>query len=151
MEYEGVAHVLSIVHLPRRVWSRHMHQKAFSFIGFQGGAWVSAHIDDVHVSSVSGLTLSDAMSSPISDLFYNGHFKSLEEIDPEYAFENYRILKSSLMDGQASETQMSPEKSELLDLLPKQSIAIEDEKIQEDNIAEECQNEAIITNSSIQC
>lgn len=90
-EYEGVTHVLCIVHLPRRVWIR--HRKAFSFAGFQEGSWVSAYIDDIHMSSSSGLTLDDAMSSPISQLFYDDTFENLQEIDPEYAFENYKLLK----------------------------------------------------------
>ena len=103
-EYEGVAHVLSIVHLPRRVWSR--HRKAFSFVGFQGGSWISAHIDDIHVSAESGLNLNDAMSAPISQLFYNGNFKSVEEIDPDYAHKAYKALEcASIKD----ESPVSPE------------------------------------------
>ncbi len=103
-EYEGVTHVLSIVHLPRRVWSR--HRKAFSFVGFQGGSWISAHIDDIHVSAESGLNLNDAMSAPIiSQLFYNGNFKSVEEIDPDYAHKAYKSLECK----NESDSPVSPE------------------------------------------
>ena len=105
-EYEGVAHVLSIVHLPRRVWSR--HRKAFSFVGFQGGSWISAHIDDIHVSAESGLNLNDAMSAPISQLFYNGNFKSVEEIDPDYAHKAYKDLECAFIKDE-SESPVSPE------------------------------------------
>ncbi len=103
-EYKGVTHVLSIVHLPRRVWSR--HKKAFSFVGFQGGSWISSHIDDIHVFAESGLNLNDAMSAPIiSQLFYNGNFKCVEEIDPDYAHKAYKSLECK----DESDSPVSPE------------------------------------------
>ena len=64
----GTTHVLFIIHLPRRGGSR-----GFSFVGFQGGSWISAHIDDIHVQSEAALTL-DALNVTISELFYNMPF-----------------------------------------------------------------------------
>ena len=71
---QGNTHVLFIVHLPRQGGS--LDRKGASFVGFQGGSWISAHIDDIRSSSGSALTLEDALSAPISDLFYNMGFVS---------------------------------------------------------------------------
>ena len=65
---EGITHVLFIIHLPRR------GKTSFSFVGFQGGSWISAHIDDIHVQSEAALTLDDALNATISELFYNMPF-----------------------------------------------------------------------------
>ena len=71
---QGNTHVLFIVHLPRQGGS--IDKKGSSFVGFQGGSWISAHIDDIRSSSGAALTLDDALSAPISDLFYNMGFVS---------------------------------------------------------------------------
>ena len=92
--YNGVTHVIVLVHLPRGVGSD--NTDAFSFVGFQGGSWISAHIDDVHETSDSELTLINAMSTPISQLFHNKCFKQSEQAYPEYAFNNYNSLVSKL-------------------------------------------------------
>ena len=63
--------MLFIVHLPRR---GDVHRS--SFVGFQGGQWVSAHIDEIQASSEDALTLDEAFSASISDLFYNMDFVS---------------------------------------------------------------------------
>ena len=68
----GTTHVLFIIHLPRRGGSR--GKTSFSFVGFQGGSWISAHIDDIHVQSEAALTLDDALNATISELFYNMPF-----------------------------------------------------------------------------
>ena len=71
---QGNTHVLFIIHLPRQGGS--LDCKGASFVGFQGGSWISAHIDDIRSSSGSALTLDDALRAPISDLFYNMGFVS---------------------------------------------------------------------------
>ena len=67
----GRTHVLFIVYLPRRG-----DVIGSSFVGFQGGQWVSAHIDELQASSEDALSLHEALSAPISDLFYNMGFVS---------------------------------------------------------------------------
>ena len=67
-------HVLFIIHLPRQAGETDKHSS--SFVGFQGGSWISAHIDDIRAPLKTALTLNDALSAPISDLFYNGNFLS---------------------------------------------------------------------------
>ena len=69
----GHTHVLFIINLPRQTNSDS------SFVGFQGGSWISAHIDDIRAPSESALTLNDAHSAPISALFYSGVFTSHHE------------------------------------------------------------------------
>ena len=79
---KGVTHVIMIVHLPRGVVVDNTKDDAFLFAGFQGGSWISAHIDDIHLTSKSELTLTNIKSiPPISQLFYNKHFKYSEESD----------------------------------------------------------------------
>ena len=68
---KGRTHVLFIIHLPRRG-----DVVGSSFVGFQGGQWVSAHIDEIQASNEDALTLDEALSAPISDLFYNMGFVS---------------------------------------------------------------------------
>ena len=76
---EGITHVLFIVHLPRQI-----DAKNSSFVGFQGGSWISAHIDDIRPPLESDLTLNDAQNAPISHLFYNGQFLIDEEMEIEH-------------------------------------------------------------------
>uniref|UniRef100_A0A1X7TWB5 RZ-type domain-containing protein n=1 Tax=Amphimedon queenslandica TaxID=400682 RepID=A0A1X7TWB5_AMPQE len=69
----GHTHVLFIINLPRQTNTNS------SFVGFQGGSWISAHVDDIRAPSESALTLNDAHSVPISALFYSGVFTSRHE------------------------------------------------------------------------
>ena len=71
---QGTTHVLFIIHLPRRGVDK--DKESSSFVGFQGGAWISAHIDDIHAPTEAALTLDEALSAPISELFYNIPFTS---------------------------------------------------------------------------
>ena len=50
-------------------------------MGFQGGSWISAHLDDIRVTTETALAL-NALSAPISDLFYKGNFVSYEKTTP---------------------------------------------------------------------
>ena len=70
-------HILFIIHLPRQFSETNKHGS--SFIGFQGGHWISAHLDHICAPTETALTLNDALSAPISDLFYNGDFISNDE------------------------------------------------------------------------
>ena len=63
----GRTHVLFIIHLPRGGGDIRLG----SFVGFQGGRWLSAHIDDLRAPSEAALSLDDALHTPISDLFYS--------------------------------------------------------------------------------
>ena len=58
-------------------------------MGFQGGSWISAHLDDIRVPSETALAL-NALSAPISDLFYKGNFVSYEETPAVTALESAR-------------------------------------------------------------
>ena len=62
-------HVLFIIHYPHKpgITAR------TSFVGFQGGNWIYAHIDDIRVSFYPDF-LNDAQNMPISRLFYSGTF-----------------------------------------------------------------------------
>ena len=68
----GVTHVLFIIHLPRREMGG--NRESSSFVGFQGGSWISAHVDNIRAPSEEDLTLQEALSAPINELFYNMPF-----------------------------------------------------------------------------
>ena len=74
----GSTHVLFIIHLPRRggLGGDSNRGVGSSFVGFQGGRWLSAHIDDLRAPSEAGLSLEDTLTAPISTLFYNMDFVS---------------------------------------------------------------------------
>ena len=71
-------HVLFIVHLPRL--SREAESGSSTFVGFQGGPWISVHIDDIRDPSATDLML-EASNTPISELFYNKGFISHDDGD----------------------------------------------------------------------
>ena len=100
----GVTHILFIIHLPRHVRKA---TRTVSFVGFQGGSWISSHIDDIHTTSESGITLNDAISASISQLFYNKTFNSPKEIDPPGAVEEYMLLQNAIADERVLCTQDS--------------------------------------------
>ena len=100
----GVTHVLFIIHLPRHVRKA---TRTVSFVGFQGGSWISSHIDDIHTTSESGITLNDAISASISQLFYNKTFNSPKEIDPLGAVEEYVLLQNAIANERVLCTQDS--------------------------------------------
>ena len=70
----GVTHVLFIVNLPRK--ESEMRKIGSKTVGFQGGHWVSAHIDDIRQPCREELTLEEARNASISELFYNKDFIS---------------------------------------------------------------------------
>ena len=76
-EGQDFVHVVFIIHLPRQAGQTDKHSS--SFVGFQGGSWISAHIDDIRAPPKTALTLNDALSAPISDLFYNRDFLSYKK------------------------------------------------------------------------
>ena len=76
----GRTHVLFIVHLPRRGGEGDGDGALGSFVGFQGGKWLSAHIDDLRAPSEAALSLEDALHTSISKLFYcEGAVQNIEE------------------------------------------------------------------------
>lgn len=64
---ESPTHVIIIINLPHQVQLKHDS----AFAGFQGGTWISAHIDSISISSELDLTIEDALNTPISQLFYS--------------------------------------------------------------------------------
>ena len=57
---KGTTHVLFLVQLPRV-------SGGTSFVSFQGGPWISAHIDDLHGSQNLSDALQCVLSKPIGD------------------------------------------------------------------------------------
>ena len=74
----GRTHVLFVIHLPRQGSGVTIGS---SFVSFQGGKWLSAHIDDLRAYSESPLSIDDALSTPVSDVFYNMGFISSDKSD----------------------------------------------------------------------
>ena len=69
-----VTHVLFIVHLPRK--ELECRKGGSSFVGFKGGSWISSHIDDIRPPAKEELSLDQARSASISELFYSMPFVS---------------------------------------------------------------------------
>ena len=74
-------HVIFLIHVPR--YGGAGTDGVSTFVGFQGGAWISAHIDDIRAPGEGALTLNDALSAPISELFYNMLFSDDEVMEIE--------------------------------------------------------------------
>jgi hypothetical protein len=81
----GGTHVLFIINLPRQFGETEVGTS--TFVSFQGGAWISAHIDDIRVPLATDLTLENALSASISELFYNEVFIS------QYAKDEIEVIK----------------------------------------------------------
>ena len=97
----GRTHVLFTVHLPRRGGEGGDGDDALgSFVGFQGGKWLSAHIDDLRAPSEAALRLEDALHTSISNLFYcEGAVPSIEEnVEDEEKEEKGRVEEEDMME-----------------------------------------------------
>ena len=64
---EGTTHVLFIINLPRQV------SGSSGTVGFQGDPWISAHIDDLGLSSSDTVEPLRAISTTISEVFIGGY------------------------------------------------------------------------------
>lgn len=69
---ETTTHVLFVIHLPR-------NKNNSSFVGFQGDPWVSFHIDDLRPTSDVSISVKDAISMKISELFIGNRHKDSSE------------------------------------------------------------------------
>lgn len=61
-ETVGISHVVFVIQLPRVVCGT-------SYASFQGGAWISAHIDDLKGSDADATLLKVALNEPVSRFF----------------------------------------------------------------------------------
>lgn len=58
-----ITHILVIIHLP-------MEARLSSYVGFQGGCWISVHIDElVPDNDLHGMSLDEMIPSSISEFF----------------------------------------------------------------------------------
>ena len=83
-----MTHILLLIHLPH-----YSSTSNLSFTGFPGGAWISAHIDGIRVSSQFDLTPENAQNTPISQLFYSEMFHSETDnpvLDTKNSLQNER-------------------------------------------------------------
>ena len=94
----GSTHVLFLIHLPRQI-----DNASSSFVGFQGGSWISAHIDDIRPPLQSDFTLDDAQGASISQLFYNGLFVTSETISSTEQVLSVEMKEDSEMTGSDEE------------------------------------------------
>lgn len=77
-------HILFVIHLPR-------NKNSSSFVGFQGDPWVSFHIDDLRPTNDISISVKDAISMTISELFIgnaNGKTSSSHEDSSEDELED---------------------------------------------------------------
>ena len=113
---DGNTHVLFIIHLPRQAGEM---ETSSSFVGFQGGVWISAHIDDIRAPPESALTLDEAFNAPISELFYNGEFVHREsevEIPTEMDVDEVNEQNLESITQQSEEMTTHSEEMEVEDL-----------------------------------
>ncbi len=75
--HHGVTHVLFIVNLPRN--KSDTGRSGSKMVGFQGGAWISAHIDDIRQPPDGKLVIGKACNVQINELFYNMDFVSSDD------------------------------------------------------------------------
>ena len=100
-------HILFIIHLPRAGGSDGAgggtRIKLGSFVGFQGGRWLSAHIDDLRTPSEAVLRLDDVVHTSISDLFYSDRTASSSDTTIQFAEEREEIKETSEKAGTSGE------------------------------------------------
>jgi hypothetical protein len=65
-------HVLFVIHLPR-------NNANSSFVGFQGDPWLSYHIDDLRPTNSISVSVKDAITRTISELFVGSGIPSRNE------------------------------------------------------------------------
>jgi len=72
-------HVVFIIQLPKK-------SGGTSFVGFQGGNWISVHLDDLRAQKDKEVSLKNAVQLSISEIFKNSCQQATihpSEIDPE--------------------------------------------------------------------
>ena len=72
--HHGVTHVLFIVNLSQK--ESDTSRSGSKMVGFQSGAWISAHIDDIRQPPNGKLVIGKACNATINELFYNMDFVS---------------------------------------------------------------------------
>ena len=149
----GRTHVLFIVHLPR---PGEGISALDSFVGFQGGKWLSAHIDDLRAPSEAALSLEDVLNISISDLFYSVGNRVLNEDAPVMFQENEntdREIKNSaeLLEVVQSEKSMSDESDDDIDNEAMGQNESDEESIQvQDKELESEEEEEMMTKTEMQ-
>jgi len=68
-----VVHVVFIVQLPRK-------SGGTTFVGFQGGNWISVHLDDLRMHKENEFSFQNAIEFSISEIF-NGAYKHGESVE----------------------------------------------------------------------
>jgi len=110
-------HIVLVIQLPRMVGG------CRNFVGFQGGKWMSSHIDELrHTPSIEQL-----IDRPISELFRSGNKDQDKGVEVTQALA-VKILRDCVqaaacrVDNETESTERSTQRIELLlDLLPDNS------------------------------
>ncbi len=129
-----MTHVLFIINLPRTELSTTKNNS--SFVGFQGGSWKSSHIDDIQQPSSEQLTLDEARSAPINELFYNMQFVSKKQ---ETASEESNVHDEVTSEPLTGGTHVEDDDIQIMDLedtMETEEDTIEDtiEQMEEDGV-----------------
>lgn len=114
-------HIVLVIQLPRMVGG------CRNFVGFQGGKWMSSHIDELRPPDRHTPSIEQLIDSPISELFRSGR-KDQEEGDEVMQALAVKILRNCVqaaacrVDDETESTERSTQRIELLlDLLPDDS------------------------------
>ncbi|KAL9988404.1 hypothetical protein ACROYT_G002842 [Oculina patagonica] len=121
-------HIVLIIQLPRMVGG------CRNFVGFQGGKWMSTHIDELRPPDRHTPSIEQLIDRPISELFRSGGEDQVEEDDVTQALA-VKLLRNCVQAAACridNETE-SPERSThrielLLHLLPEDSQSLAAEK-----------------------
>ena len=117
-------HIVLIVQLPRMVGG------CRNFVGFQGGKWMSTHIDELRPPDRHTPSIKTLIDRPISELFRSGSEDQVEDGDVTHALA-VKLLRNCVQAAACrvdNETE-SPERSThrielLLQLLPEDSQSV---------------------------
>ena len=114
-------HIVLVIQLPRMVGG------CRNFVGFQGGMWMSSHIDELRPPDRHTPSIEQLIDRPISELFRSGS-KGQEEGDEVTQALAVKILRNCVqaaacrVDNETESTERSTQRIELLlDLLPDDS------------------------------
>ena len=72
VKYSHVVHIVFVVQLPRK-------SGGTNFVGFQGGNWISVHLDDLRSQKENEISFQNAIELSISEIFSNTYQQAPSE------------------------------------------------------------------------
>ena len=127
-EIKSMVHVIFIIQLPRKAGGT-------NFVGFQGGDWLSVHLDDLRPLKENELSFQNAIQCSISEIF-NSMYQSVisvpseKEQEPQQKLESLEELKPSEHSQSQEIEPFEHSQSQSLSLSVSQSLNVSSSKFQ---------------------